>query len=69
MKAITMKAIKRAYTRLYSDSGQLTAYVEWADGSRTEGSAEEPLKPKGAQMAALFTRAQRDGIPVTHEKW
>lgn len=65
MKAITMKAIKRAYT----DSGQLTAYIEWADGSRTEGSAEEPLKPKGAHMAALFTRAQRDGIPMTHEKW
>lgn len=31
--------ITRAYVRHYSDNGQTKAYVEWSDGSRTEGHA------------------------------
>ena len=31
--------IKRAYTRYYRDNRQLMAYVEWDNGSRTEGEA------------------------------
>lgn len=64
--------IKRAYTRLYRDNGQLTAYVEWNDGSRTEGPAKiycGVRVPRDAHMGALFDRALRDGLTIEDETW
>lgn len=63
------RTITKVYTRFYSDNRQLTAYVEWSDGSRTEGEAAKPLTPKGLHMAALFDRAKREGQAITHEVW
>lgn len=62
-------AIRRAYTRFYADNRQLTAYVEWSDGSRTEGKAVAPKRPSGLHMSQLFNRAKRDGLSITHEAW
>jgi len=67
-----VKQIKRAYTRLYRDSGQLCAYVDFTDGSRLEGMAEMyhgVRVPRGAHMGALFDRAMREGKTVEHETW
>lgn len=67
-----IREIKRAYTRLYRDNGQLKAYVEWEDGSRTEGDAEQYhgiRVPRGAHMGALFDRAIREGKTIEHETW
>jgi len=58
-----MLAITKAYIRHYSDNGQTTGYVEYGDGSRTEG------KPRGVHMTALFARARREGVSVTRETW
>ena len=55
--------IIKVYTREYRDNGQIKAYVEWADGSRTEG------EPEGAHMQALFARAEREGLEITKEVW
>jgi hypothetical protein len=57
----TNQQIKRAYVRHYSDNGQVTAYIEWADGSRTEG------EPENGHMLALMARAQREGLNITRE--
>lgn len=66
-----MKIVK-AYTRYYRDSGQRTAYIEWSDGSRTEGPAQLyhglPI-PLGERMGALFDRAIRMGLTVERETW
>lgn len=61
--------IKRAYTRRYRDNGQFSAYVEWSDGSRTEGPALKPGEAKGIHMGQLFARALREGAPIEHEDW
>jgi hypothetical protein len=66
-----MKIVK-AYTRHYRDNDARKAYVEWADGSRTEGEADlyhGLMVPRGAHMGALFDRAIREGLPVTREVW
>jgi len=52
-----------AYVRTYTDSGQTKAYVEWSDGSRTEGEPGDPF------MEQLFDRAKREGVRVRHEVW
>lgn len=57
------KLIARAYVREYRDSGHTVAYVEWSDGSRTEGPEHS------AHIAALFERAKRDSVPVDREIW
>lgn len=63
-------AILRVYTRRYSDSGQCTAYVEWSDGSRTEGPARNYNQvPIGEHMRALFERALREGLTIGRETW
>ena len=66
-----MKIVK-AYTRYYSDNRQLTAYVEWENGSRTEGPAENyhgiPI-PIGTHMGQLFDRALREGLTIGRERW
>jgi hypothetical protein len=64
--------ITKAYTRRYRDNGELKSYVEWSDGSRTEGDAKMyhgiPL-PCGVHMGALFDRALRDGLTIGRETW
>jgi hypothetical protein len=55
--------IKRAYIRHYSDSGQTTAYIEWTNGSRTEGERTKP------HMLALLRRALNEIGKVDYETW
>ncbi len=55
--------ITKAYVRLYTDNRQVKAYVEWSDGSRTEGS------PRNTHIKALLTAAKRQGLPVKAERW
>jgi hypothetical protein len=64
--------IKRIFTRRYTDNRQTTAYVEWADGGRTEGPAADYhgiLIPTGAHMGLLFDRAIASGFTVEREIW
>lgn len=73
------KQIKRIYIRRYRDNGQATAYVDWSDGSRTEGSLQRlyyrPLGKGGytvtfgQHMHALFNRARREGLHLQLETW
>lgn len=62
-----IKQITKAYVRTYSDSGQVTAYVEWVDRRGTSGRTEG--KPDGAHMRALMSRAEREGVKVERERW
>ena len=62
-----IKQITDAYVRHYSDSGQVTAYVEWLDRrgqpGRTEGKAErigDTHYYVGQHMGALLSRAERE---------
>lgn len=67
--------ITKACVRRYSDTGQTTAYVEWCDqrgrAGRTEGQVINTNAGPvyGAHMRALFARAQREGVAITHERW
>ncbi len=68
--------ITRAYVRRYRDNGQTTAYVEWANGSRTEGPLRHsehhrgPATPSfGSHMHALFAAAKRNGVRLERETW
>ena len=66
------RSIRRIYTCRYSDTGQLKAYVEWADGARTEGEAElyhgVPI-PVGTHMGALFDAGLAAGLVPEHQTW
>ncbi len=59
--------ITDAYTRKYSDSGQVTTYIQWTDSrgrtGRTEGKSSNP------HMAALLARAAREGVVHRREVW
>jgi hypothetical protein len=59
--------ITKAYTRTYSDSGQVKSTVEWIDhhgkAGRTEGEAT------GWHMQALLARAEYEGVKITTETW
>lgn len=59
--------ITKIFTRRYSDSGQVTTYVEWTDtrgtSGRTEGSAFKD------HMRALIARGERQGVIPTREEW
>jgi len=59
----TQNTIKRAYVRHYSDNNQTTAYVEWSDGSSTEGEQDN------LHMRELFKRAEREGLTIERETW
>jgi hypothetical protein len=64
--------IKRVYTRHYTDNDTWRAYVEWADGSRTEGQAIEhkgDVLPTSLHMSNIFDRARRQGLTVEHQTW
>lgn len=52
------QSIVRAGVRTYRDTGQTQAYVEWSDGSHTEGD------PNNTHMKALLSRAKREGVTV-----
>lgn len=64
--------ITKAYTRLYSDNGQETAYVEWIDShgrsGRTEGRMDRG-KIESMHMKALMMRACREGVSIGKERW
>lgn len=59
--------ITKAYIREYSDSGQITAYVEWIDTNGKSGRTEG--HPQGVHMRALLDRARREGVKVGEEIW
>lgn len=64
--------ITKAYTRHYRDNDSRKAYVEWSNGSRTEGEAElyhGVMIPVGTHMGALFDRALHDGLTIGKEVW
>ncbi len=72
------RQIKRIYVRRYTDNGQTVAYVDWADGSHTEGALKYSANPRrallseasfGTHMHALFARAKRDGLRLERETW
>jgi hypothetical protein len=70
MNHVGNNKIVRVYTRRYSDSGQCSAYVEWSDGTRTEGPARNYNQmPVGKHMIALFERAVRNGLKIERETW
>lgn len=78
MTARAPRTIKRIYVRRYRDNGQVTAYVDWSDGSRTENTADrfrQWRKPSyvafdfGEHMHALFNRAKREGLHLQLETW
>lgn len=64
---MTIAKITKAFTRTYSDNGQVTTYIEWTDARGkagcTEGRATNP------HMAALLARAEREGVHHTKETW
>jgi hypothetical protein len=55
------KSITKAFVRHYPDIGQTTAYVEWSDGSLTEGP------PNGVRMRALLVQAKHNGVLTEDE--
>lgn len=70
MEMTKRNKIIRVYTRRYSDTGQTMAYVEWSDGSRTEGNARSYSRaPIGTHMQALFDQALREGLKIERETW
>lgn len=64
---MSISRIVRTYTRTYTDSGQVTTYVEWVsdcgERGRTEGDATN------AHMVALLARAEREDIHHMTEVW
>lgn len=44
----------------YPDTGQTKVWIEWSDGSSTQGS------PNSAHMNALIQRAEREGVHVKY---
>lgn len=65
---MTTLTITKAYVRLYRDTQQMTAYVEWSSGGRTEGIARN-WEPVETHMVALFRRAEREGVTVERQTW
>jgi hypothetical protein len=57
---MTISKITKAYTRTYTDSGQVTTYVEWIDDEGRKGRTEG--NGKGTHMKALLARARREGV-------
>lgn len=67
-----MAKIERICTRLYTDSDQRVAFVDWDDGSRTQGQAQDyhgVLVPTADHMSALFDRGLREGLRVERAVW
>lgn len=53
----------RGYIRFYTDNNSLVAYVEWSNGSRTEGGLYS------VHIQQLFNRLRREGKPISGERW
>lgn len=73
---MTDRTITRAYVRRYSDNGQIVAYVEWANGARTESTLRvldigrnRRAVTFGSHMHALFARAKASGLRLQRETW
>lgn len=72
-----MKHLTRIYVRRYRDNGQVTAYADWSDGSRTESQLryfdrahyEHRVITFGAYMHDLFARAKAGGLRMQRETW
>ena len=60
---MTKPHITKMYIREYTDNGQITCYIDWSDGSRTEGSEHSEF------MQALVVRGIRAGVPLDAEVW
>lgn len=58
-----MSKLARIRIAHYHDSGQITVWAYWADGSVTSG------KPESAHMVALMSRARRENLPIVEEDW
>ena len=66
--------ITDAYVRHYRDNRQSIARVEWVDNAGYAGQTEGQVfpcahLPIGTHMAALFARANREGVPIRGETW
>ena len=59
--------ITKMYTRIYSDSRQVTTYVEWIDDKGVAGRTEGDKVNE--HMAALIARGKREGVVLTLERW
>ena len=59
--------IIKMYTRIYSDSRQVTTYVEWLDDKGVKGRTEGDKR--SAHMEALIARGRREGISLIRECW
>lgn len=69
-------AIVGLFVRRYSDTGQVTAYVAWSDGSRAEGTVQCSINHRrpttfhfGPHMHALAARARCEGVVLQRETW
>jgi hypothetical protein len=60
-------SIRTANVRLYTDSGQVQANVEWCDEKGKTGRTSGP--PSSTHMKALLKRAKREGIKVEAQRW
>lgn len=62
-----IKQITKTYTRLYRDSEELVAYIEWIGHNgktgRTGGDKNNP------HMQALLARADREDVKLEHQIW
>ncbi len=66
--------ITRVCIRRYTDNGQVTAYVFWSNGSRTEGEPPQGdailgYRSSCGYMEALFASAIRQGLTIERETW
>ena len=57
--------ITKMYIRHYTDNDQTTFYVEWSDGSRTEG----PVPSQSEFMQNLLWRGLDQDAPFYYEEW
>ncbi|MDE2020487.1 MAG: hypothetical protein KGJ13_09150 [Patescibacteria group bacterium] len=71
-----MCEIVRIYVRRYRDNGQVAAYCDWDDGTRTEETAVYEGDRRrgyrlgfGEHMHALLRRANRNGLKLARETW
>lgn len=61
--------ITKAYVRTYSDSGQVTAYVEFKDRRSSSGIGRTEGPERNSHMQMLIAAAARQGVELTRETW
>lgn len=62
-----MVKLVRCIHRTYRDSGQVTVYFEWENGSRMECPADEVCAHW--HPAALFANVLKNRVPFVVEVW